>query len=166
MPRPPRELRAFATVFVPAGERREVTLRVPRADLATYRVGGGGWVVEGGRYRVEVGASSRDIRHLATVRIAPDRRADALTGAHTLGQWLAHEQGGPLIRGVIAAAGARDPGFEKLTRNPLLFRMAKQLTVRQIVDFPGTPFTDADLERLLAEAAAVAERRAASGATD
>ena len=60
--RAPRELKAFGKVFVPAGESREVELRVSRDDLAYWDIRVDRWVVEGGEYSVEVGASSRDIR--------------------------------------------------------------------------------------------------------
>jgi beta-glucosidase len=68
--RPVRELKAFANVALAAGESREVTLRVRRSDLAYWDVRVDGWVVESGTYRVDVAASSRDIR--ATVEVAVD----------------------------------------------------------------------------------------------
>jgi beta-glucosidase len=68
--RPVRELKAFANVALAAGESREVTLRVRRSDLAYWDVRVAGWVVESGTYRVDVAASSRDIR--ATVEVAVD----------------------------------------------------------------------------------------------
>lgn len=70
--RAPRELKAFASVQIPAGERREVTLRLRRADLAYWDVRVGRPVVEGGTYRVEVGASSRDIRSSVEVQVDGD----------------------------------------------------------------------------------------------
>ena len=58
--RPPRELKAFASVDLQAGETRSVTLTVRAHDLAYWDVRVDHWVVEGGAYTVEVGASSRD----------------------------------------------------------------------------------------------------------
>lgn len=148
-----RELRAFATVSVAAGTRRQVRLRVPRTELAHWDPAAGDWVVEGGEYLVEMAASSRDIRAQATVSISADRRASELTAEHTLKQWQQHPQGSVLIAQVIDAAKRRDRGFAKLLRNPLILAMARQMSIRQIVDFPGTPFTEEELNRLLAEAA-------------
>jgi beta-glucosidase len=59
--RPLRELKAFASVAVPAGSAVEVAMRVARADLARWQPGTG-WVVDPGAYRIQVGASSRDLR--------------------------------------------------------------------------------------------------------
>lgn len=68
-PRPARELKAFASVAVPAGATVEVAMRVAQADLARWQPGGG-WVVDPGDYRVRVGASARDLRLAGSVRLA------------------------------------------------------------------------------------------------
>ncbi|OJD29404.1 beta-glucosidase d [Diplodia corticola] len=59
---PARQLRGFERVWVPAGEEREVVFVLRRRDLSVWDVRAGEWRVEGGRYGVEVGASSRDGR--------------------------------------------------------------------------------------------------------
>ena len=64
--RPVRELKGFVSVALAAGESREVAVAVRRADLAYWDIRLDGWVVEGGEYAVEVGASSRDIRSSAS----------------------------------------------------------------------------------------------------
>ncbi len=84
--RPPRELRAFANVTVRAGESRDVELIVPRADLAYWDVRVDRWVVEGGHYRIAVGASSRDLRGIAEIMLAADPLDLPVTRETTLGE--------------------------------------------------------------------------------
>jgi beta-glucosidase len=70
--RAPRELKAFASVALEAGETQVVTLTVRRQDLAYWDIRADRWVVEGGEYTVEAAASSRDIRASVPVTIEGD----------------------------------------------------------------------------------------------
>ncbi len=68
--RPVKELKAFAVVDVPAGGSATATLTVATADLEVWDVRRDSWIVEGGTYTVQVGASSADIRLTGTVEIS------------------------------------------------------------------------------------------------
>lgn len=57
-----KELKAFAKVYLQAGESRKVTMKFKEADLAYYHTKNHEWVVENGTYPILVGANSRDIR--------------------------------------------------------------------------------------------------------
>nr|WP_201470384.1 glycoside hydrolase family 3 C-terminal domain-containing protein [Microbacterium hydrocarbonoxydans] len=70
--RAPRELKAFASVLIEAGETAQVELRLRRSELAYWDTRIDGWIVEDGEYVVEVGSSSRDLRATATVAVAGD----------------------------------------------------------------------------------------------
>lgn len=70
--RPPRELKAFASVQLAPGETASVALRIRRSELAYWDVRVDRWIVEGGDYVVEVGASSRDLRTSTTVAVPGD----------------------------------------------------------------------------------------------
>ena len=59
---PPRSLQAFTKIGLQPGESREVTLALDRRAFSDRDVRSNGWAVAPGRYAVEVGASSRDIR--------------------------------------------------------------------------------------------------------
>ena len=50
VPRPKRELKAFAKVHLAAGESREVTLTLGRRDFAWFDVAARQWVVSAGQY--------------------------------------------------------------------------------------------------------------------
>ncbi len=65
-----RFLAGFARVEVPAGERRDVRIDVPRDRLAV-RHGPGDWRVTPGSYRFDVGASAADPEGTATALDLP-----------------------------------------------------------------------------------------------
>ncbi|MGO4535325.1 glycoside hydrolase family 3 C-terminal domain-containing protein [Leifsonia sp. 2MCAF36] len=100
--RAPRELKAFASVQLAAGESREVTVTVRRADLAYWDVRAERWVVEGGDYVVEVGASSRDLRTATTVAVAGDDLRLPLTRESSLAEVMAHPVAGPMVQAALA----------------------------------------------------------------
>ncbi|MEJ2090214.1 MAG: fibronectin type III-like domain-contianing protein [Gammaproteobacteria bacterium] len=70
--RPERELKAFTKVRLEPGETRTVTFELNRDAFAFFDAAAGRWVVEGGEFIVEVGASSADIRVSAAVRVHSD----------------------------------------------------------------------------------------------
>ncbi|WP_297106433.1 beta-glucosidase [Tessaracoccus sp.] len=70
--RPPRELKAFASVPLEAGETKDVVLTLRRSELTYWDVRVDRWILEGGEYVVEVGASSRDLRARTTVTLGGD----------------------------------------------------------------------------------------------
>jgi len=101
--RAPRELKAFASVEVAAGATADVVLTVRREDLAYWDVRVDRFVVEGGAYRVEAGASSRDLRGSVTVDVTGDAVLVPLTPESTLAAVFAHPVAGPMVAGAFAA---------------------------------------------------------------
>ena len=67
LPRPPKELKAFAKVALEPGERRTVTLELEPNAFAYWN---GGWTVDAGEYELLVGRSAGDICMKATARLA------------------------------------------------------------------------------------------------
>jgi beta-glucosidase len=65
--RPVRVLGAFGIAAAAPGETAEVTLRVPARVFARYDEEAGGWAWPRGRFTIEVGRSSRDLRLTAPV---------------------------------------------------------------------------------------------------
>ena len=59
---PPRQLKSFGRLHLDPGATGEVSLRLERDDLAAFDEASGEWVVHPGRYEVQVGRSSRDLR--------------------------------------------------------------------------------------------------------
>jgi len=62
IPRPVQELKGFARVVLEPGETRRVSLRLRRDAFSVYDESAHRWVAAPGRYRLRIGASSRDIR--------------------------------------------------------------------------------------------------------
>jgi beta-glucosidase len=159
--RPVRELRGFAAVDLAPGESREVLVAVDRDDLAHYSEREGGWHVEGGTYVVEAGASSRDIRCSAPVVVDGDPSRVRLSGNHTLGEWLAHPVGGPLLLEAFArgraARGGADAGNGALA-DPVLRRFLAGMPLEVVAEFPQSPVSLSQLPALCERVAeAVAE---------
>ncbi len=67
--KPESELRAFAKVYLKAGEEKAVSLSFDLFGLAFWNVGKNAWTLENGEYTVEVGASSEDIRLTAPLTV-------------------------------------------------------------------------------------------------
>ena len=67
--RPARELKGFAKVFLEPGESRTVTIPLDDKAFRYFNVKTNAWEVEGGEYRVQVGASVQDIRLTASLTV-------------------------------------------------------------------------------------------------
>ncbi len=67
--RPERELKGFAKVYLAPGERRTVTIPLDDKAFRYFNVKTGAFEVEGGTYKICVGASCRDIRLIGTVEV-------------------------------------------------------------------------------------------------
>ncbi|GAA1974714.1 glycoside hydrolase family 3 C-terminal domain-containing protein [Microbacterium pumilum] len=100
--RPERELKAFASVALEAGESRDVVLTVRRKDLAYWDIRTDSWVVEGGDYDFDVAASSRDIRSSVSVTVEGDPVALTLSRTSSIGEVMAHPVVGPIVQAAIA----------------------------------------------------------------
>ncbi len=73
LPRPVKELKGFACVNeLEPGERRRVTVELPADAFRYFHPARGGWIAEPGEFRIEVGASSADIRLRGTVAVRGD----------------------------------------------------------------------------------------------
>lgn len=64
---PPRQLKAFAKVFLRPGRVRAVRLSLPRASFEYFSSARGAWTLAHGRFRLLVGTSSRDLRLTAAI---------------------------------------------------------------------------------------------------
>lgn len=67
--RPVKELKAFSKVFLEPGEEKTVSLDLDKRAFAYYNVNINDWHVESGDFDILVGASSKDIRLTATVKV-------------------------------------------------------------------------------------------------
>ncbi|MFD6857573.1 glycoside hydrolase family 3 C-terminal domain-containing protein [Rhodococcus sp. NPDC060090] len=128
--RAPRELKGFAKVRLDAGESREVEIPVRRADLAYWDTRLDAWVVEGGTYRVEVGASSRDIRATCTTEVAGDEVSVPLSVESSIGEILANPAAAEVLSKVFATADGETPALD-----PAVLEMAASMPLERILSF-------------------------------
>jgi beta-glucosidase len=70
VPRPPRELKGFAVVRLAPGESIDLAMALEDRDLAYWDAGRHSWRMEPGRFEIQVGRSSRDIRLRQTFELA------------------------------------------------------------------------------------------------
>jgi beta-glucosidase len=145
-----RELKAFASVPVKAGETADVTLAIERDDLAYWDTRLHRWVVEGGAYRCAVGASSRDLRAAAVVEVAGDDARVPLTADSTVGEWLADPRGAQLLGQALAGAMAAETGpMSAFFRDPTLLMFLSSFPLARTPSFPGSPLTAEDVAKLV-----------------
>jgi beta-glucosidase len=70
--KPMRELKGFAKVSLDPGQTKTVAISISPRDLAYFDVAGKQWKADAGNYVIEMGASSRDIRGSAMLRLSAD----------------------------------------------------------------------------------------------
>lgn len=144
--RPERELKAFTKVTLEPGQSQVVSFRLDARDLAYWHPVLRRWVVEGGRFVVAVGASSRDIRGQAEVEVTGEDITLPLNEWSTLGEVLAHP--------VAGAVMAKNVGEDRTgaTIDLELLAMATDMPVRVLVDFGLTALDREGLAELLSRA--------------
>ncbi|MFZ2528414.1 MAG: glycoside hydrolase family 3 C-terminal domain-containing protein [Rhodococcus sp. (in: high G+C Gram-positive bacteria)] len=143
--RAPRELKGFAKVHLAAGESRQVRIPVRRADLAYWDTRVDAWVVEGGTYTVEVGASSRDIRAACTVDVIGDEVRLPLTLESSIGEVLAN----PVAAGLITDAFASFTGGDAPAMDDSVLKMAASMPLSRMAGFLGDGFDRDRLQELV-----------------
>src|SRR5699024_12504020 len=115
--RPPRELKAFTSVEIPAGQTVEVEVPVPRTALAVWDVRTDSWWAEGGQYLVEVGASSRDRRTSTTVDLPGDQVRAPLRRESSLAEVLADPDAAPLVSQAVQQLAVQVPEAAGIRRD-------------------------------------------------
>lgn len=92
--KPESELRAFAKVYLKAGEEKVIRLSFALSELSFCNIRTDSWVLESGEYTIEVGASSEDIRLTAPLTVTegvtatspyPDSINEKMRGAAHIG---------------------------------------------------------------------------------
>lgn len=150
--RPPRELKAFASVPIEPGATVEATMIIRREDLAYWDVRVDRWVVEDGPYVVDVGASSRDLRGQVTVEVTGDHLVVPLTEESRTADVLAHPVAGPLLRvALVAMRKALGGGSEEQPDQAEgMEKMLGSMPIGRLATFPRSPVTGELLAKIIA----------------
>ncbi|MFK0242609.1 glycoside hydrolase family 3 C-terminal domain-containing protein [Microbacterium sp. NPDC090281] len=154
--RAPRELKAFASVALAAGETRTVELVVRREDLAYWDIRVDRWVVEGGAYTVDVAASSRDIRSTVSVEVSGDEVHQELTMNSSIGDLIAHPIAGPVVQqalgGLMGGLGGDAAAATMMPNDEAMQKMMASFPIGRLAGFPGLPVNFEQIEQLIAAA--------------
>jgi len=124
-----------------------VEFGLTRRDLAHWDVGVHGWVVEPGAVEIAVGENSRDLPLRAVAEIAAPAVHLPLHGHSTVGEWLEHPVGAPLLREALGEFAAllgpeADPAFAAFLVSLPVVKLPAMV--------PGS-LTSEELDALLAE---------------
>jgi beta-glucosidase len=145
--RPAQELRGFARVALEPGDSERVTIGLDARAFAWWSTPLQRWVVEGGRFEVRVGASSRDIRAAVTIELPGDDVAPELAPDSTVSAWLDHPVAGPRLR-----ADLGDGEFAAMLSDPQHGEMMRAIPLVRMSRFPGFPVREGELVGRAAEA--------------
>ena len=152
--RAPRELKAFASVEIAAGQTQDVRLTVRRADLAYWDVRVDRWIVEGGAYTVDVAASSRDIRSTTSVTVDGDAVNLPLTMESSVGDLMADPVAGPIVQqaiaGMLGGAGGDAAGASMMADEDGMQKMMASFPVGRIAGFGIGGVTQEQIDGLIA----------------
>ena len=146
--RPPQELKGFAkTTTLSPCESQTVTFRLRSRDLSYWSVRRHRWVLEGGMFRLGVGASSRDLRLTTTIEVSASPLYVLLDGMATLEEWLAHPVGSGLLREAIGVDEYGNP--RGILGDDELIRVIDNFPISTLAAFPGLGIDHATVDHLL-----------------
>ncbi|MBX4167735.1 glycoside hydrolase family 3 C-terminal domain-containing protein [Rhodococcus sp. DMU2021] len=125
--RAPRELKGFTKVRLDSGESQRVAVSIRRDDLAYWDTRVDSWVVEGGTYSIDIGASSRDIRQTFTVDMTGDAVRIPLTMESSLGELFQNPAAAEIVLQAFGSLGGEvgvDESVLKMAASMPLGRLA------------------------------------------
>jgi beta-glucosidase len=143
--RPVQELRGFSKVQLEPGASAEVTIELDARAFAYWHVARHEWAVEGGEFLLRVGASSRDIRLIETITLRGGDVSAPLAVDSTYGEFLAVPDACEWLHRTLR----QGPLGERMIGTHL-GKMLETVPVNRLSRFPGSGFTEADIERYLA----------------
>ena len=99
--RPVHELKGFEKVALQPGESKQVTFELGGHAFAFFDEKTHGWCVPNGKFAVEAGASSRDLRLVAEVMVHGRAAAFRVDGNTTVEQLFAHPATRAVMQGLL-----------------------------------------------------------------
>jgi beta-glucosidase len=147
VPRPVRELKAFAKIALEPGQATTVTFRLEARDLSYWSTTHHRWVLEAGGFQLAVGASSRELRLTATLEVPAPPLPVRLDAMATLQEWLAHPEGSTALR---QAVGVDDDGKPLgILGDDELIKIIGNFPLSSLAAFPGLGIDHATVTDLI-----------------
>ena len=125
----------------------QVEFTLSSRDLSYWSELNHGWALEAGRFDLTVGASSRDLRLIASIDVDAPPVAAPLDDSSSLQEWLADPVGGPLL---LASIGTSESGTPNgVLGDEELLRVIGNFPLRRLCAFPGMVVDNKTLDGLL-----------------
>lgn len=107
---PVRQLKGFEKLALSPEEEKTAEFILDKRAFAYYNEEIGDWLVEGGEYSIEIGASSRDIRLTQIVTLVSESKAKKVTLDTTLGELYENPMTRPFVEARIQALMQKSGG--------------------------------------------------------
>ncbi len=145
--RPQHELRAFAKVRLTAGDSQRVRLELDERAFAFWSSQGSspGWRVEPGAFVVEIGASSRDLRHTESITLDVAVPPVELGAESTYEEGATHPQGQKVLQEFFDGLGEAG----SMWRDPETAKLLGNMPMRSLLSFSGTTDIQGTISGLL-----------------
>jgi len=160
--RPVRELKGFVKVELDPGESAAVDFVLTPRDLSYWSTVQNDWVLEGGKFELAVGASSRDLRLTTTLDVAAPPPPARLDGMSTLQEWLADPTGSALLRTAVGTDATGRP--KGILGNEELLAVIGNFPVSTLAAFPGLGLGHAVVQALVDQVSHSGEARSGGAA--
>lgn len=155
--RPVRELREFTKVFLKPGEKKTVTFTLGKRAFAYWNTEIHDWYAASGEYRIQIGASARDIVLETVVNVECSEYVKHIyTLNSTLGDLMSDPAKVAVLERLRAQMGAKRPPEEERKESDAaqeafpketLMKMVQYTPIRAMKSFGG--LTDEQLQGLL-----------------
>ncbi len=158
-----RELRGFEKVQLDPGESRRLRFSLDTRALSRFDPLSMSWVADAGEYRIEAGASSRDIRLAGVAALDGTVPAPGLSTASSIQEWLADPAAAAELVSALAASAlgggeaAGQDGEAAQDRVPASdgagglatsLALVGNMPLNRMARFPGSPVTSSLLKQL------------------
>lgn len=146
--RPAHELKGFDRIELEPGASAIVTFELDPRDFAFWSERDSDWSIDTGAFRIEVGASSRDIRLTEFVDVVGTQKRVPLTPLSTLGEWMRDPAGIATLASIEGFAEVTNLGDVEETT----VRMLEDIPLSKIAGLAGVSLTRDGLDQLVAAA--------------
>ena len=104
LPRPHKELKAFAKVSLEAGETKTVSLTLDERAFSYYDPAYSQWLIEAGEFEILVGSSSRNIHLSQTLTVTESTPISSILKLNsTLGEWMEDPHGAERVQPILTS---------------------------------------------------------------